>query len=495
VRGVSAFLTALICLAVLPAGAAAGASGRVLRVGPARQFKTVRAACAACRDGDTVEIDAGVYKGDVCKWTRSDITVRGVGGMAHLDADGKHEGGKGTFVVHGRNFTAENLEFSGSKVPDENGSGIRAHGRGLTVRNCYFHDNENGILGGGGSESDVLIEYCEFARNGHGDGYSHNMYISHVRSLTVRFTYSHHANIGHNLKSRALRNVITYNRIMDEADGRSSYSIDLPNGGFSVVVGNLIQQGPRTDNSAIFAYAAEGAKNPDSRLYVVANTFVNDRSRGDFLRVRSCTGGLVANNLFLGRGGVRAGKAEVKNNLVSADSEIVVDRAGYDYRLTAAAVGAIDKAIDAGGAGELLLGPVAHYVHKARGEERAAVGAADIGAYEFGCSAERKYAPGLIALVSPRAEPKPEPEPKPDPKPETAARPKPPPPPEPEPFEWTPEAVCQGWYSMARNYKNAGIVKEARRCLKNIINEYPDSKWAAKARTMLKQLGPAAPGT
>jgi hypothetical protein len=474
--------------------AAAGTSGRVLRVGPTRQLKTVRAGCAACRDGDTIEIDAGVYKRDVCKWTRNDLTVRGVGGIAHLDADGKHEGGKGTFVVHGRNFTVENVEFSGSKVPDENGAGIRAHGRGLTVRNCYFHDNENGILGGGDSKSDVLIEYCEFARNGHGDGYSHNMYIGHVRSLTVRFTYSHHAKIGHNLKSRAHRNIILYNRIMDETDGRASYSIDLPNGGFSVVMGNLIQQGPKTDNSAIFAYAAEGAKNPDPRLYVVNNTFVNDRSRGDFLRVRSCTGGLVANNLFLGNGRVRPGKAEMKNNFTTQDAKVVVDRAGFDYRLTAAASGAVDRAIDAGSAAEFLLKPVAHYVHKSRGEERLLGGAApDIGAYEFGAEAKRKYAPGLIALVSPKPPPpkptaRPKPEPKPGPKPTTPPKPPPPPPPPPEPIVRTPEQICQGWYSMARNYKNAGIKAEAIRCLKSIISEYPDSKWAADARKMLVEI-------
>jgi len=185
-------IVALLLSACLPAlaGVPVRRSGRVLRVGPRRSYKTVRAASRACRDGDVIEIDAGLYKGDVCVWRRNNLIVRGVGGMAHLDAAGKHEGGKGTFVVYGRNFTVENVEFSGSRVPDQNGAGIRAQGRGLVVRNCCFHDNENGILGGGDSKSDVLIEYSEFARNGHGDGYSHNMYISHVRSFTP-VSYTH----------------------------------------------------------------------------------------------------------------------------------------------------------------------------------------------------------------------------------------------------------------------------------------------------------------
>jgi len=33
-------------------------------------------------------------------------------------------------------------------VPDKNGAGIRQEGAGLTVRNCFFHDNEDGILTG-----------------------------------------------------------------------------------------------------------------------------------------------------------------------------------------------------------------------------------------------------------------------------------------------------------------------------------------------------------
>ncbi len=56
----------------------------------------------------------------------------------------------------------ENIEFSGATVPDQNGAGIRQQGDNLTVRHCYFHGNEDGILGGGGVASEVLIEYSEY---------------------------------------------------------------------------------------------------------------------------------------------------------------------------------------------------------------------------------------------------------------------------------------------------------------------------------------------
>src|SRR6185436_2920192 len=164
------------------------------------------------------------------------------------------------------------------------------------------------VLGGGGN---VLIEYSEFARNGGcvtGFGCAHNMYIDAAR-LTLRYSYSHHASIGHLVKSRSRENYILYNRIMDEADGTSSYTIDLPNGGLSYVIGNLLQQGPNTDNPTILIYGEEGATNPSQTLYVVNNTFVNDRGSGTFVELSGGTIATLQNNLFVGSGTVVSGGA------------------------------------------------------------------------------------------------------------------------------------------------------------------------------------------
>jgi Right handed beta helix region len=454
----------------------------VLRVGKARQFKTVRAAVRASRNGDRIEIDAGVYKGDVCQIKRNNLHIIGVGGMAHLDADGKNEGGKGTFVIDGDNTVIENIEFSGAKVRDENGAGIRHQGGDITIRNCYFHDNQNGILGGHG-KANMVVEYCEFANNGYGKGYTHNMYIGRCASFTLRFSYSHHAKVGHNVKSRAKKNFILYNRIMDEADGRASRAIDLPDCGLAVIMGNIIQQGRRTENSAAVTYGAEKRVNPDHRVYFINNTVVNDRGRGTFFEAR-CSGGLVANNLFVGNGRVRSGKAESRNNLVTANSAVLTDRTKYDYRLSTRAGEVVNKAADCGEVDGFKLTPIAQYVHKARGEERSNVGdARDIGAYEFGMQARIKYQPGMELLAA-RPAPRPKPKPRPLAKPKPKAKPAPPP----KPIKRTPEQICRGYYSSARNYKNVGMKKDARRCLNIIINKYSDTAWASKARAMLAEL-------
>jgi hypothetical protein len=58
----------------------------------------------------------------------------------------------------------------------------------------------------------------------------------------------------------------------------------------------------------------------------------------------------------------------------------------------------------------------------------------------------------------------------------------------PKPAARSAEQVCRSWLSMARNYRNAGLVAEARRCLNNVIREYPGTDWAARARNELAGL-------
>ncbi len=358
--------------------------GRVLNVGPGREYSKPSAAAQVAVDGDTIDIDAGLYAGDVTVWTQNNLVIRGVGGRAHLRADGENAQGKGIWVIKGSNTTIEYIEFSGVTVPDQNGAGIRQEGPGLIVRYCSFYDNENGILGPDGP-GEVLIEYCEFANNGFGDGYSHNMYILHASKFTLRYCYVHHAKIGHNVKSRAAENFILYNRIMDESTGTASYAIDLPNGGTSYITGNLIQQGPNNDNSTIVSYGAEGLSNSNNQLYVINNTIVNDDNSGTFIYVRSGTDPVkVVNNLFVGPGNVLSGAGDLVNNVTTTDPKLV-NMAAYDYHLTADSP-ANDAGSDPGLANGLNLAPVWQYVHPASAEPRCVDSQIDVGAYELDSS-------------------------------------------------------------------------------------------------------------
>lgn len=361
------------------------ATAITLHVGPGKSYPTVRAAAEAALPGDVVLIDAGVYSGDVATWKADNVTVRAVGGRAHLKADGAQEGGKAIWVVQGRNFTAEGIEFSGAKVPDENGAGIRSETNGtLILRDCYFHDNEEGILGGADS---MVIENCVFDRNGAGDGKSHNIYAS-GRSFTLRGSTTKRAIIGHNVKTRAKNNYILYNRIQDEASGTTSYEVDVPDCGRTYLIGNVIEQGPKSENQTIISYGAESASNPQD-LYVVNNTIVNDHPNGGtFLQIREGSRALIINNIFYGPGTPWAGgRVTESRNYVEPSMQNgpgFADPSNFNYALTSASPRQIVDAGESPGlsATGLDLTPVSECGDDARSRARPRSGAIDLGAFE-----------------------------------------------------------------------------------------------------------------
>lgn len=382
-------MPSLVCMAVAFGVGFGAASAATLRVGPGRAFATAAAASQAVSDGDSVLIDAGTYSGDVTSWYANDLTIVGVGGgRAHLDAAGQDAGGKGIWVFYGNNYTIENIEFSGATVPDQNGAGIRGDGGGnLIIRNCYFHDNEDGILADGDS---ILIENSIFDHNGYGDGQSHNMYVW-GRTFTIRNSYTHRALIGHDIKTRSRTNYILYNRIMDESDGTGSYEIDMPEGGRSYVIGNVIEQGPNTDNSAIIAYAAENNNAGVLDLYVINNTIVNNRPNGGvFVQLRGGSTATVRNNVFYGPGTLwSTGSTIIQSNNYAEpsynNSPGFASPSTYDFHLTAASPAAIVNAGVAPGVSSTgyPLAPTGQYVYDARGTTRPSSGALDLGAFEY----------------------------------------------------------------------------------------------------------------
>ncbi len=357
-------------------------------VGPAHVYTMPSQVSLLVSDGDTVAIDAGVYISDVAKWTANNLLLKGVGGMAHLKANGANYGGKAIWVIAGNNTTVDSIEFSLCSCVDQNGAGIRQEGINLTVSHCYFHDNEDGILAGDNITSDIIIEHSEFYNNGFGDGYSHNLYINHVNSLTFRYNYSHHAHIGHELKSRAYNNYILYNRLSNEATGDASREMDLPNGGLAIIIGNEIEQGPNTQNSNIIGYGLEGLSNPTSEIYLINNTIVNDKTNGSFVNIQNGTSVCKAvNNIFAGPGTIFLGNAttiDTSNNwYLSIAAAGMVDAPNFNYHLLSTC-SAINNGINPGMANTFSLTPEFEYQDTAESISRVVNGQIDIGAHEFG---------------------------------------------------------------------------------------------------------------
>jgi spore coat protein U-like protein len=388
------FSASRLAAAVLLAFAGvATASAATLSVGPGKTYAKPCAAIAAAQDGDVIEITGNTtYSGDVCYINRNNLTIRGVNGRPKIDAAGKNAGGKGIWVVGGSNLTVDNVEMYGAKVPDANGAAFRLEATNFTLRNSFLHDNQNGILANANTNSDILIENTEFGHNGAGDGQSHNLYIGHVKSLTFRYNFSHDANVGHNLKSRANTNMIAYNRFSSlnpgetgsTAAGKPSYEIDLPNAGTSYLIGNIIQQPASNSNPSMLAYGEEGATNIGSDLYVINNTFLNDMGSGGtfmFISGNVPTPAVVQNNIFGGVGTFSTQSSTIDKTNYRSASPSFVNRAAYDLHPTGALM--IDTGSDPGkSAAGVSLAPVAQYKAVASGEARPVVGQLDIGAYE-----------------------------------------------------------------------------------------------------------------
>jgi hypothetical protein len=279
-----------------------------LTVGSDQQYSTIAAAIADAQSGDTIQVTAGTYTNDFAN-INADITLEGVGGIVNMVCTEEIPNGKGIFVTNG-NITISNFSFSGAQVDpsDNNGAGIRYESGNLVLNNDSFFNNENGLLGGVDPSGSITINSCEFANNGVSDpdmagyGGTHNLYVGEVGTLTIDNSYFHDANIGHEIKSRALNTVITNSRIQDGPTGTASYSIDLPNGGNVLIQNNVIQQGPLSENSIIIAIGEEGSVYENTRIQIAGNQILNDLSSASVLAVYNQTNATaqITDNQFWG---------------------------------------------------------------------------------------------------------------------------------------------------------------------------------------------------
>jgi len=329
----------------------APAMAKIWHVGPTRQYTAPSQVMALVGNGDTVEIDAGLYVKDVGAWNADSLVLRCSSGYAHLDAQDTAAQRKAIWVINGLHTYVEGFEFSGCAIDSadgQNGAGIRLQsnspGYVFECRRCYFHDNQEGILTGNDPTLTILIEACEFNHNGvetGGGGFQHNIYVGHSRSCTIRFCYFHRAIVGHEIKTRSNKNYILYNFIVDDTDGDGSYSIDMPNGGECYVIGNSIEKGPKTANSTVIDYGGEGIINPDSDLYFGNNTVVTNRHSSVigpydttiFFNIRSGAHATLANNIFAGSTHLLTGNADTFSNVISSDTSFFhfKDPLTYDY--------------------------------------------------------------------------------------------------------------------------------------------------------------------
>ncbi|UXH78544.1 hypothetical protein [Roseateles amylovorans] len=356
-------LTSVQALPTRPEATAAPKVLKVLKVGPQEAIRTLAAAAAQAEAGTVIEVRAGDYPGDVAVWPQHDLTLRAVGGRVRVIANGAHAQGKGLFVCTGDRQRIEGFDFIGARVPDRNGAGIRLERGSLSLRDCRFTDNENGLLSANDPSITLDIERCEFGPIAPGEGRTHNCYVGAIGRLSVTGSYFHHGQSGHLLKTRAAVNHIFYNRLSDET-GRASFELEFPNGGLALVVGNLIQQSPSTDNFHLIAYGNEGLAGPRHELHLINNTLIDRRKAGGvYLRAAAGIQKVrLINNLLAGKQELKpgAGWEQHHNYFVNLDSFIHADQLDARLRLDSPLFG---RAVDPSSVDGISLRPTRQYQH------------------------------------------------------------------------------------------------------------------------------------
>jgi hypothetical protein len=301
---------------------------RTLIVGDEHPLQLPSAAAATAADGDTVEIEAGTYA-DCAVWRASRLTIVGLGAGAVLA--GKTCAGKGIFVIAGDDVTVRNLTFSGAKVSDGNGAGIRAEGRNLTVEDSRFLNNEDGILTGAKPQSSLVVRNSAFVGNGVcNPACSHGIYAGNIAHLRVEHSTFFETKEGHHIKSRALDTELFENTIRDGAKGTASYLVELPNGGTLIMKKNTLEKGPQSqNNTAAVAIGAEGNLHPSSHLIIEGNSFTNDMAmKTAFVKNLAPTPALLEGNIYEGRVVPLLGNGTVKD---AASTESWDDRLMDSY--------------------------------------------------------------------------------------------------------------------------------------------------------------------
>lgn len=281
----------------------------VITVGPGEPLRSVADAARLARDGDTVLIQPGSYRGDVAVWHQKSLEIRGVGERPVLDARGSVAEGKAIWVFPEGNFKVRNIAFRGARAPDHNGAGIRFERGRLEVRDCLFEDNETGLLTANFEDAELRVVDSEF-RDAPRDTLAlhHLLYVGRIGRLWVEGSRFQGGYQGHLLKSRARHSEIRYNWLVDGAEGRAAYELEFPEGGVALVVGNVLGQGADSANPSVLAYGAEGPRWPENRLVMAHNTLISAGWRPALFarvwaeRLPAGTRFVARNNLTVGLG-------------------------------------------------------------------------------------------------------------------------------------------------------------------------------------------------
>ncbi len=277
-----------LCLALVPASSGFAATGDVAAL--------VRAIDSA-KKSQPVIIPAGEYDIADLKIRRS-LHLVGEGEVVLTSSRPVEKGLLNP--LPGASLTVENITFRNARSPDLNGAGIRHDGDDLTIINCVFIGNEDGVLYTGSPSGRIRIERSVFIDSGHGDGYSHGIYINESESLEIEASRFSGTKIGHHVKSLARRTRIA-NSQFDDTNAHTSYALDVSAGGDVSFIGNSVIKSADADNPSIINY--ELTRGGDAAALTIENNrIINRHPNARLLRNETSVRPVISGNEIINEG-------------------------------------------------------------------------------------------------------------------------------------------------------------------------------------------------
>ena len=219
---------------VAPSAVQPGTSGTVLTAAPGQ----IAAVLATAKDGDTLVLD-GQYAEPVPAINVA-LKVQLKAGTVLDFTNQTLAQGKGGFVPT-KDFWLDGpgtIKGAGIKEAYAGGTAGVRFGAACNIKitgGVTFTGNQNGVSGGDGVGSTLLMEDVTLDGNGLGDGQTHNIYaFAGMAKLVWNRVTSKNAKVGHEFKSRCGDNTLTDCILTDAPAGMygdDSTVLDLPDGG------------------------------------------------------------------------------------------------------------------------------------------------------------------------------------------------------------------------------------------------------------------------
>jgi len=268
------------------------ATGKTLQVGPGKKFERIEKAVKRAKPGDIIEVYPRLlgqaYEGVGVSINKPRVTIRAVGVESGIrvkvSGDGYSHSGRGStpraifqFNPRAEGSVLEGFEITGASNSGNNGAGVRINqANNITIRNCYIHHNQMGIMSNGKVELknavNQVIEHSAIHHN-----LRHNLYLSGT-SVTLRFSEVHNPIELHNIKSRAHFTRVAYSYIHDSAN-RELDLVDSPltalPGSHAVLLGNIIAKDPNTRGNLSVIHFGQDNNSPHvGTLFLIHNTVI-----------------------------------------------------------------------------------------------------------------------------------------------------------------------------------------------------------------------------